>query len=388
MRKYFGVGSAALLGLGWDPEAGRWWTWMTPEEVVEEMLHRRKMLRGMGVAGLAGTAGLLLPVSALVADAQELGGRGLDGRGRIGEGDAADAEKTATKLAVAYSAAPDADARRAARAHAYTLLALLRPGGATMDLGTRARLQAVASDAAALVGYGCLDAGQFAEADRWFRCALALAREAGDRRLEALATASSAWPALDAPKPDRAAALAAFGAAAELQRYLPPAGQSWVFGYLARQHAGLSHDLASGRFLDVARNAAARIRSDGSGWGWWSTHAELGSLNGTRLEVFTGRRSLLLGCPADALQIFDGALASTTAPVRRAFLHENIVQASVALGDPERAEGSAHTALDECDSYGIALVASRIRRARRTFPGEWSIRTSTIELDERLRLAA
>ncbi len=146
-------------------------------------------------------------------------------------------------------------------------------------------------------------------------------------------------------------------------------------------------DLASGRFLEQAQIAAARIRRGGPGWGWWSTQGELDALDGTRLEVFSGRRQLLLGRPADALALFDGALDRTTAPVFRAGLHHNVMGACVALGDPDRACASAHAALDERDSHGLGLLPKVMRKARMTFPKPWSTLRPVIELDERLALA-
>lgn len=71
---------------------------------------------------------------------------------------------------------------------------------------------------------------------------------------------------------------------------------------------------------------------------------------------------MLLGRPAGALALFDGALASTTVP-------------------------SAHAVLDKRDSYGIAGVTSWIRRAGMTFPKPWATLRPMIELDERLTLA-
>ena len=385
LHKYFGVGSVALLGLGWEPEADRWWTWMTPKEVAEEMLHRRKMLRSMGLAGLAGTAGILLPVSDLVADAQELGGRGLDGRGKIHQGDAADAKKTATRLAIAYAENPGAEAVRAARAHAYTLLSLLKHNGASFDPPeVRHDLQAVASDAASLAGYAEMNAGRLDEADRWFRCALGLAREAGDRRLEALMLASRAWIPLYRHEPDRDAVIARLEDAAEFQSVLRPAGRAYVFGYLARERAALGDDLGSGRFLQEARRAAVLIPHDEPGWGWWSTRAELH----IRLEMIGATRAMLLGRPAQALEVFDGALADTTKPVTLAYHHRRNAETCVALDDPERACASARAGLAIAKAHGLGLWPGEMRKARKAFPTKWHSHASVVELDELLRLPA
>jgi tetratricopeptide (TPR) repeat protein len=322
--KYFDVGSIGELGLGDTFEAAHWWTWMTPDEWIAEV-NRRQALEALGKTGL------LLPVPKLVAAAQL-----LEGRPSISGGDLTTATQTATDIAGVYLATPNPDAIWAAKAHAYILLPLLKY--ATMTDAVRTQLAALASDAACLVGYGHLNAGRLEDADDWFEDALRLARQAGDRRLEAFAIASRAWPLLYAPDPDRAAVREALEAAAAFQRFLPPAGRAWIFGFLAREHAVLGNDLVSGRFLDQAQIAAAWVRHDGPGSGWWSIRGELGAWDGVRPQVFTGTRLLLLGRPADALTLFDNALADTTAPVRRAGLYDDVMGACVALGDPDRAE--------------------------------------------------
>lgn len=377
--RYFQVGSVALLGLGPSFEAARWWTYMTPEEMTEEMLHRRKMLHGMGAAS---ATCLLLPVSKLVASAQL-----LDGQPRLGAGDLAFARQTATDIAVAYAATPNADARRAAQMHAYTLLDLLKH--ATMSPQVETQLRAVASDAASLAGYAQYDAGWLDEADRWFDTALTLARQAGDRRLEAHALASRAWPAIERPQPDHTTAAAALEAAAQLHPFLPPAGQAWLFAYLARERATLGDDLVSGRFLEQARSVVARIRRHDAGWGWWSTHGELAGFDGVRPDVFAGVRLLRLGRPAAAAGLLDGTLDRLTEPIRRADLQWNLMHACVALGNPDRACASGIAALDEIDAHhGLKINVKEIRETRRSFPREWNSLRSVIELDERLHAIA
>lgn len=372
----FDVDSVALLGLGYGPVAARHWTWMTEEERILEV-HRRRFC----IATATTTGVLLLPVSRLTAAAQLLGGYP-----RIGAADVTFATEVATNIASSYAATPNAEVVRSAEAHAYTLLDLLKH--AEMGEPTETRLRAVASDAASLVGYGHLNAGRLAEAERWFDMALKLARQAGDRRLEALALASSAWIPLYAPEPDRDAVVAALEAAAELQCFLPPAGRAWLFGYLARERAALGDDLDSGRFLERAQAAAARVPRDDPGSGWWSAHGELGGWDSARFEVFTGRRLLWLGRPVDALDLFDGALDGTTAPVRRAGLHQSVMRACVALGDSDRACASAHAVLDEGETHQLGLFPERIRKARATFPRRWNTLTRVIELDERLAFAS
>lgn len=345
-------------------------------------MNRRKSLQIMGAAS---AAGLLLPVPRLVALAQM-----MDGTGRIGEGDVTAARQTATDIATAYAAAPNGVARRAARAHALTLLGLLER--ASMSEDTRTGLTGVASDAAALHGYGHLDAGRLAEAKTWFAKALALARQADDRPREAYVLGSSALPLLLAPtptQPNQAAGIESLEAAAGLQRFLPPAGLTWVFVYLAREHAALRDDLASGRFLEQARTAAARVRLDGPGWGFWSTRGELGfGCDSIRDESVAGLRLLRLGRPADAVGLFDAALDRMTVPVPRASTQTRVTEACVALGDPERACASAHAALDEADAYGLGFYHQKVHKVRGTFPFDWTLLAPVVELDDRLRAAA
>ncbi|MGH8898847.1 MAG: hypothetical protein ACRDZ4_17960 [Egibacteraceae bacterium] len=338
-------------------------------------MDRRKALEVLGAAGL------LLPVSQLTAVAQL-----LEGRASVGAGDLATAAQTATRLGGAYADTPNADVIRSAKAHAYTLLDLL--DRATMSGNTGTRLTAVASDAACLAGYGDMNAGRLAEADTWFTDALRLARQAGDRRLEALALVGCAWIPLHEPDPDRAKAVEALEAAAGLHSFLPPAARAYVFGSLSIERAELGDDLVSGRFLEHARAAAALIRYDGPGWGWWSVHGELGGWDaGPRPKVYTGSRLLGLGRPAEALILFDGALDGTTLPVRRSHLHKFVMDACVALDDPDRACASAHAALDEGKTHGVGVIVGKIRKTRGTFPKPWATLRCVIELDERLALA-
>jgi hypothetical protein len=293
--EYFDVGSTAKLGLGHGPTAARHWTWMTEEERREEV-DRRQVNSLLGKGAAAGATACVLPVSTLTAAAQI-----LDGRPRLGTADLATVTRVANDIASSYEATPTAEVVRAARAHAYTLLDRL--DHASMSDTTRARLTAIVADTASLVGYGHLHAGRLAQADAWFTKALKLARQAGDRRLEALVLGAFGQVLLYGPEPDHAAAAAAFQAAAELQRFLPPAGRTWVFGMLSQERAALHDGLASGRFLEHARVAAARVQGDEPGSGCWSTHGHLSGWDGVRLDVFAGTRYQLLGRPAEAVRL-------------------------------------------------------------------------------------
>jgi hypothetical protein len=322
------------------------------------------------------TVALLLPVSDLTAAAQF-----LEGRRRIGAGDLATATWVATDIASAYADTPDTHVIRSAEAHVSTLLDLLNQ--ATMTDSTRVRLTAIASDAACLAGYANLRRGRFDKADAWFADALKLARQAGDRRLEALALASNAWIPLYRPDLDPSKVVEVLEAAAAFQRFLPPAARAWLFVYLGRERAAARDDLSSGRFLEHARAAAELIPHDEPGWGWWSMQGELP----IRPQVCTGTRSLLLDRPAEAIEVFDAVLDGTTAPVGRANLHRRVMQACVALRDPDRACASGIAALDEVKAHELGLWPREIRKVRMTFPRPWATLRCVIELDERLALA-
>jgi hypothetical protein len=369
---YFGVDSIAELGLGHSLEAAYHWTWKAKPERTQQV-HRRKLLH----LTITTTTTSLLPVPALTAAAQLLGGHR-----RLSPIDVDTAGQVATHLAATYTAAPDQHAIHATHAHAYTLLDLLKRASMTPD--SRTRLTALASDATSLAGYGDLNAGRLTQANHWFTAALRLARDAEDPRLEAYALASCAWIPLYAPNPDRAAVLTALNAAAELQRFLPPAGQAWLYSYLSREHATLGDDLRSGRLLEQAHAAAARVPHHDPGSGWWSTHGELAGWDNARPDVFTGLRSLLLSRPTHALAVFDSALDGTTNPVRRTALHEDMMKACVALDDPERACTCAHAALDEARTHQLGLIPTQIRKTRTTFPPHWHTLTPVMELDDRL----
>ncbi len=384
----FKVGSVAMLGIGKDSGSVEFWTWMTEEQIMAEIMHRRQLLQRMGVAGAAAVAGKLLPVPPLVASAQALGVVGGRNRG-IGAGQVITAQDTATNLAIAYRANPGEVAVRAAEAHAYTLLDLLKPNRAQMGPSIRTQLQSVASDAAALAGYGHLNAGRLDIADAWFTYALDLAREAGDRRLEALALASRGWVFVSdyGVAPDPAAAIAAFRSGAELYPFLPPAERAWMFGELAIETAAAGDDVASGRFLEHAQTSVARLHYQQPGWGWWSTRAELGGWDGAKPEVFAALRALRLGRPAEALEGFD-ALPGRGRPGGYATRHVHVMEACAALGDADQACGAAHTALDIATAYDLGSVPLRVRTARAGFPAPLAGASAVRELDERLRLAA
>ncbi|MGH8908933.1 MAG: hypothetical protein ACRD0K_21175, partial [Egibacteraceae bacterium] len=230
-----------------------------------------------------------------------------------------------------------------------------------------------------------VQAGRFDEADAWFAAALRLARQAGDRPLEAFALASHADTARYGPQPSPAAALEALEAAAALHLYLPPEGQAWLFALLALERASAGDDLGSGRLLEQARTAAARVRGDGAGWGFWSAHGMFSGWDGVRLEAFAGKRLLSLGRPAEAVESLDVAATRTTVPSRRQQLWVDLTDARVALGDPDRACASAMAGLDEADTHGLGVY--EVRRARAAFPRSWRMLAPVVELDERLALS-
>jgi len=386
LLEVLGAETIGELGLGYKDEAARNFTYMTEGEGTR-LVHRRKMLKA---AGAASVAGLLLPVSDLVYTAQL-----LEKRKRITSDDVGSAQDTATALAIAYRQNPGPDSARAAKVHAWTLLDLLK-SGRTTDLAAEAGLQAVASDACALAGHGAFHAGRFDDPDRWFECALGLAREAGDRRLEGLALADRAWrpllawsmPGGNDVVPDRAAGVAALEGAAAFQAVLRPAGRAYVFAYLSEQLAVGGGDLSSGRLMERARQAAALVPLDDPGWGWWSVHGELGGWDSARPDVFAGARAFALGRPAEALQLYEQARGGITLPIRRIGLHIDEMQAYAALGDVERACVSGIAALDVSKAYNVTGRPKRLLPARRSFPSGSEALPLVRELDERLRLAA
>ena len=385
---YFRVESIAHLGVGFYDDVDRYWGWMDIEEKNAEVQDRRKLLRSLGAAAGAAATGRLLPVSALVAQAQSLAEAG-GARRSIGKHQVLIAQETATDLAVKYVAEPSPDTVRAAKAHAYTLFDLLKHGSATMEsLQVGRDLQAVASDAASLAGHADFDAGRLEDAEEWFKCALELARAAGDRRLEACALGSFAVIPMYAAEPDHAAALKAFESAAAWHRFCPPAGRAFLFGNLALEHAAIGQGATSGQFLELARANADLIRFEEAGWGFWSGRGELDGWDGVRLDVFGATRDLRLHRPAAAISAYDQALAFMNRPVRRAHLHGDAMRACVLLGECERACASGHAALDEARVHGLTKWPSRIRAVRTTFRKDWTRLPCVRELDERLRLAA
>lgn len=376
LKDYFKVGSIAELGLGHRPESASRWTWATKEEMEEEV--DRRVVAKTLAAGAGETA--LLPVGRLVQAAQRLGGRR-----RIGLEKVKRTEQVATHLAAKYIANPSDETRAAAIAHARTLTDRLTH--VTLTPEVRLRLAAVASDAAALVGVAKRSAGRMTEADAWFDHAIALAREADDRRLEALALAAKAWaPGHLLGSGDRADSLEALRAAAALDGHLPAAGRAYVHGFLARELAAGRDDGASGRALERALTAAALVGREEPGWGYWSRHAALSGWDGVRPTAYTGLRPLYLGRYRDAIPLLSSALEGTLVPVRRARLHADLTQASAGLGDRDQACSAAVAALDEAKPYGFGAVRDDIRALRAGFPSSWEGSAVLAALDERLVL--
>jgi hypothetical protein len=381
------VESIALLGLGEDLEAARWRAPMTPTQRRLEVLNRRQMLEILAAGGAAtllpGPDADALPVPDIIARVQL-----LSGVTDIGDEHIAHARATATRLAMTYRATPCPLVRRAAEAHAYTILDRLTLPDGKLSLKRRRELTAVASDAAALAGHATLDTGRFTETEAWFNTALSLAREAGDRRLEAYAIDAFGEIAWKQPVPDHRACVEAGTAAAALQGFLPPVGRAEVFGSLGCERAALGDDLISGRFLDAARRAAALIPDDDPGWGWWSIHGGLtGWATSINADVHAAGRSMWLGRPAEAVEVFEAAMPYAS-PRRLVGLHQHSMSSYVALADPDRACASAVAALDGAQTHDLGYLRGKVRQARRSFPGEWATLPVVRDLDERLRVAA
>lgn len=377
---YFRTLSVAELGLGHSEAAAYYWTWATKAERKAEV-HRRKLLeKGVKVAGPA-----LLPVGPLTALAQRLGGRpSLD------LADVQAAEHVATHLASAYLAAPNAETVRAAVAHVRTLADRLTLDSLSPEV--RARLAAVACDAASLAGYATLHAGRRAEARSWFDDSIVLAHEAGDPRLEALALGARASTLSARPMPgfgqgDRRDSLAARQASSMLDRHLPAHGRAYVNGLLALELAVAGDDAGSGRALERAVAAAARIGREEPGWGWWSQHAELSAWDSARAGMYTGARALFLGRHRDAVPLLEGALTDTTVPIRRAYAHLDLTQAWQGLGDPDRVSAAGIAALDQAPELDLKSVEDELRLIRMGLPEEWNDLGCMHEFDERLGLA-
>ncbi|MGH8901843.1 MAG: hypothetical protein ACRDYA_09200 [Egibacteraceae bacterium] len=367
LSRYFRVESIAELGLGREPAADAHWTLMTKAERRAEVDRRKALRRGVGlVVGV-------LPVGPLVQAAKLFGDR------RRVDPEMLDlSEQTATHLAVTYLASPAGPAGPAALAHARSLAKLL--AGARMTEASRTRLAGIASDAAALVGHTHLSDGRVAQAHAWFGDAVALAREAGDRRLEALVMASTAGDQSGPPgSRDR---LAAVQAAAGLGRFLPAAGRAYVSGYLSWELSAAADDVGSGRALEQAREASARAGREDPGWGYWSQHGQLSGWDGARAQVFTGLRPLYLGRHREAVPILERALDGTVVRVRRVFLRADLMRAWTGVADPERACAEGMAVLDEAESRDIGHV--EVRDVRATFPPGWDALACVIELDERL----
>ncbi|MGH8903730.1 MAG: hypothetical protein ACRDYA_19165 [Egibacteraceae bacterium] len=378
LRVYHRVDSIAELGLGHDPGAAANWAWATEEE-RRRAVERRRALQVIGT----GMTAALLPVGRLTQAAQLLGGRP-----RLDLAAIETAEGVATHLAISYLADPNAETVAAAVAHARTLTDRLRHASLTPEV--RPRLAAVAADAASLVANAAVVTGQPSQAGWWCDRAVALAREAGDRRLESLTLTAIIRTASAYTRPgtgDRSGSLAALKAAASLDGHLPAAGRAYVNGLLARELAGEGDDLESGRALERTLAAITLVGREEPGWGWWSQHAQLSGWDGARARVYTGLRPLYLGRHREAVPLLESAVEGTSAPGRRATLHQDLAYGWVGLDEPDRACAATMAAWDLASAHGLQLLLNEVRELRSSFPLGWASLGCVVELDERLTLA-
>lgn len=244
-----------------------------------------------------------------------------------------------------------------------------------------ARLHAVASRVAELVGFSSYIAALRVDAFNAYAVAEAMAREAGSGELLAMAMAARSRlysrGTQGTGSPERAIALLS---AAELAAGpTSPAGlRAWTHGRRAEEHAELGDDLASGRDLERAYRIAEASPGDvnlfsprSSAW----------------LVGYAGARALKLGRGAEAIRIYNDVLARTDPGLlwERSLALTHLAAAWSLEDDPDRACDLLVQAVDLCVAGGGQSGIRHALRAREQLPGAWRGSPALRRLDEALR---
>jgi hypothetical protein len=342
---------------------------LAAELLRRDEMRRRDLLRSTGYLG----ATALLPPDVL-------------GRIRVLPAHVDDAtldvltEVTARYARGYYMARPD-DLLRLVGAHVDRLTRLQ---DAMMLPGQRQRLGSMISDAAAFAGHLSHDADRIGAARAWYELARGSAREAGDTRLEALATASVGL---------LHSTVASGGLTGDTKRTIRLLAQAqrrvgddatagaWLSAHLSKEHAADGDANGYEAHLEYAAQALDRPPLDSTGFwsaeGWFSMVSDESWLGG-----YANRGRMLLGRPD-----VDGDLVRQVdaAPVSRERVSRLLDLATyrAMLGEPEEASGYAIAALTEARSGGLTRHRQGVLGVRAKLE-PWSELPAVRDLDEAL----
>lgn len=252
---------------------------------------------------------------------------------------------------------------------------------------TRHRLQMLLAEAAVMAGRLAfwsdnrgLAAGYFGEAEM-------LAREAGERQLEAVALAfradlHSGVPYLGTMGGNTRMALALFDRAAALDAPdWQPVLRAWVVGCRAEERAALGQAAGSDRDMELAHRALA---SAGVRHNPVIDVASLDIVTSTAgLAGFIGACALALGRYEEAGAVFEQGLAEAVSVGRLS----GLAAVRALQGEPEEACRLLIAALELALSRGLSTRMRRVEGVRARFLEPYADNPSVQEFDQRLAAA-
>ncbi|MFJ3973962.1 helix-turn-helix domain-containing protein [Streptomyces sp. NPDC090021] len=254
-------------------------------------------------------------------------------------------------------ATPSRDLSDAVQSHLRLVQAVSRAAG---DDRQRARLAAVGSEAASLVGWLSWDMGDHGSARSWYASAIKAARTAGDPLLAAYQAGSMAQFEADAGN-----GVQALSWTGKARRFLdarrPAVADAWLSSVEALAHAAVGNEEASDRYLTKSRSLAARLGSEEPApWPWVFQFSEA---KVAAARVACGAR---LGLPAWVLDADTKALGTGHAK-QRALLLLDIAAGHLAAGRVEAAFAMASRALESGVQYRSGRIVDRARAVRRSY---------------------
>jgi hypothetical protein len=245
-----------------------------------------------------------------------------------------------------------------------------------------ARLRAVSSRIAELVGFSSYISGQRVDAFNAYAVAEVLGREAGSGEMVAMVLAAKSRlhsrTVQERGDPGRAIALLE---SAELATSpsLPPALRAWIYGRRSEEHAELGDDLASGRDLDNAY----RIVGSSSG------HNLFSSLDSAWLDNYRGVRAVKLGHLDEAISVYETVLQGTDPRLvwERTLASTHLASAWAQRREVERACDLLTEAVASAAAIGNLSGMRMAIRVREHHLGSWPRNPHVRALDEAIRTA-
>ncbi|MFJ8163803.1 helix-turn-helix domain-containing protein [Streptomyces sp. NPDC096136] len=254
-------------------------------------------------------------------------------------------------------ATPSRDLSEAVQSHLRLVQTVSRAAG---DDQQRARLAAVGSEAASLVGWLSWDMGDHGSARSWYGSAIKAARAAGDPLLAAYQAGSMAQFEADAGNGAQALSWTR-KARGFLDERQPAVADAWLSSVEALAHAAAGDEAATDRALTRSRSLATRLKSEeGAPWPWVFQFNEA---KVAAARVACGARLGLPGWVLDA----DTEVLATGHAKQRALLVLDIAAGHLAAGRVEAAFAMAFRALETGVQYRSGRIVDRARAVRRSY---------------------